>query len=114
MRTKSAKFSPPFNVQFIENLADSNDILVSDGRMTKTVTLSSKYDYLFELNIVETFDIMTFYEVQRIGRFDIFVDNMMINKDYQVDNTKIGEPTIFTLWVVHLIFLHFPLKEPIM
>ena len=62
----------------------------------KSVTLSSKYDYLFDLSLISPNDIVTIYEIDRIGRFDLFVGNLKIQKEYQV-NCKIGNPTMFNV-----------------
>ena len=96
LRTKSSKFSPPFNLQLISFSPVTKSILVSDGRLMKSVTLSSKYDYLFDLSLISPNDIVTIYEIDRIGRFDLFVGNLKIQKEYQV-NCKIGNPTMFNV-----------------
>ena len=96
LRTKSAKFSLPFNLQLISFSPVTKNILVSDGRLMKSVTLSSKYDYLFELSLISPNDIVTIYEIDRSGRFDLFVGNLKIQKEYQV-NCKIGNPTMFNV-----------------
>ena len=97
LKTKTAKFSTPFNLQYISCSPVTKNILVSDGRLMKSVTLASKYDYLFDLNILTPHDIVTIYEIQRVGRFDLFVANLKINKNYQIGNSKIGNPSMFNV-----------------
>ena len=80
-------------MQFVERTG-SQSILVSDGRKKKNVVLSSKYSYLFELNILSPMDIVSIYEVKRSGLYGMFVDNLVIKKELQV-KCEIGSPTLF-------------------
>ena len=73
LRKKSVKFSPPFNLQYISFSPDTKNILMSDGRLMKSVKFSSRYDYIFDLSLISPYDIVTIYEIERIGRFDLFV-----------------------------------------
>ena len=97
LRKKSVKFSPPFNLQYISFSPETKNILMSDGRLMKSVKFSSRYDYIFDLSLISPYDIVTIYEIERIGRFDLFVGNLKINKQYQVGKSKIGNPTIFNV-----------------
>ena len=65
LKTKTAKFSTPFNLQYISCSPVTKNILVSDGRLMKSVTLASKYDYLFDLNILTPHDICCQLEDQQ-------------------------------------------------
>ena len=86
-------FPTPFNVQFLERTGPQS-ILASDGRKKKIIVLSSKYSYLFELNILSPMDIVSIYEVKRSGLYGMFVDNLLIKKELQV-KCQIGSPTLF-------------------
>ena len=97
LRYKTTQFKTPFNVQFVSRANEPKNILVSDGRRIKSLTLSSKYAYLFDLELINPFDIITIYEVKRVGRFDLFVDNLKINEKYQIGNQKIGHPVVFNV-----------------
>ena len=93
LKFKTKSFPVPFNVQFIERCGQ-NSIVVSDGRKKKIVVLSSKYAYLFQLNILSPLDIVSIYEVKRSGLYGMFVDNLVIKKELQV-RCLIGNPTTF-------------------
>lgn len=93
LKYKTKTFPTPFNVQFLEKTG-SQSILVSDGRKKKNIVLSSKYAYLFELNIISPLDILSIYEVKRSGLYGLFVDNLLIKKELQV-KCVIGCPTLF-------------------
>ena len=93
LKYKTKKFPTTFNVQFIERLGQRR-IIASDGWKKKVITLSSKYDYLFELGILSPMVILSIYEVKRSGSHEMFVDNVVINKSVQV-NTQIGFPIPF-------------------
>ena len=92
LRFKTKSFPVPINVQFIEKLPGMK-MVVSDSCSIKTVQLSSKYDYLFELSILAPLDIVTIYEIKRVttGSCDLFVDNIGKDKKLQV-GAKIGNP----------------------
>ena len=96
LKTKTAKFSTPFNLQYISCSPVTKNILVSDGRLMKSVTLASKYDYLFDLNILTPHDIVTIYEIQRVGRFDLFVANLKINKKIKLGTARLAIPPCST------------------
>ena len=93
MKYKTKSFPTPFNVQYLERTGPQS-ILASDGRKKKNIVLSSKYAYLFDLNILSPMDIVSIYEVKRSGLFSMFVDNLVIKKELQV-KSMIGSPTLF-------------------
>ena len=95
LRFKTKPFPVPFSVQYISKVPNSlRKLVVSDGLNTKTVHLSSKYDYLSEMNILKENSIITIFEIKRFpkpNQFEVFVDNVIIDKEKQV-GVKIGDP----------------------
>ena len=93
LKYKTKQFPTPFNVQFLERTG-TQSILASDGRKKKNIVLSSKYSYLFDLNILTPMDIISIYDVKRSGPLGMFVDNLVIKKEVQV-KCQIGSPILF-------------------
>ena len=94
LRFKTKPFPVPFSVQIISKVPNSlRKLVVSDGLNTKTVHLSSKYDYLTEMNILKENTIITIFEIKRFptNKSELFVDNISIEKEKQV-GVKIGDP----------------------
>jgi hypothetical protein len=94
LRFKTKAFPTPFNVQFLSQVG--NKIRVSDGTKIKMLQISSKYMYLFELGLLNEFDVITINEVKRVSHYDLFVDNISIDRNVQVKK-KIGNPSYFRL-----------------
>ena len=94
LQYKTKKFPVPFNVQYLGRTADGKNVVLSDGKRTKNVRFSSKYDYLFEANILSIYDILTVFEIKREkpGSKELFIDNIVREKTLQV-GSKIGTPT---------------------
>jgi hypothetical protein len=94
LRFKAKAFPTPFNVQFLSQVG--NKIRVSDGRKIKVLQISSKYMYLFELDLLDEFDVITINEVKRVSHFELFVDNISIDHNVQV-KALIGNPSAYRL-----------------
>ena len=92
LRYKTKSFPTPFNLQFLEKLG--NKIVLSDGRNTLEVQLSSKYSHLVTYSLLKEFAIVTVNEVKRVSQFQLFVDNITIAKELQI-NCKLGNPSPF-------------------
>ena len=75
LRYKTKSFPVPFNVQYLGKSLDGK-VILSDGRKTKSVTFSSKYDYLFACDVLKVFDIITVFEIKREtpGSKELFID----------------------------------------
>ena len=94
LRYKTKSFPTPFNLQFLGQL--DNKIVLSDGRSTLEVQLSSKYNHLVTYSLLKKFAIITINEVNRVSQFQLFVDNITIAKEFQI-NCKLGNPSAFCI-----------------
>ena len=94
LRYKTKSFPVPFNVQYLGKTDDGKLAILSDGKKTKSVRFSSKYDYLFDAKILSMYDIVTVFEIKREqpGSKELFVDNISRQKHLQI-GLKIGNPT---------------------
>ena len=94
LRYKTKSFPVPFNVQYLGKSLDGK-VILSDGRKTKSVTFSSKYDYLFDCDLLKVFDIITVFEIKRETpgscSKELFIDNICRDKSLQIGE-KIGNP----------------------
>ena len=86
-------FPTPFNLHFLGKLG--NKIVLSDIKGTLEVQLSSKYSHLVTYSLLKEFAIVTVNEVKRISQFQLFVDNITIAKELQI-NCKLGNPSPFS------------------
>ena len=94
LRFKTKAFPVPFNVQYLGKTDDSKLAILSDGKKCTYAKFSSKYNYLFEENIISPYAILTVYEVQRVaaGSKTIFIDNISVDRSLQI-GVKIGNPS---------------------
>ena len=82
LKFKTKQFPTPFNVQILS--ISNTCVTLSDGKHSMIVKLSSKYNYLSELSILKLYDVVTIFEIKRISQYDLFVDNISVNKSVQV------------------------------
>ena len=101
LRYKTKSFRTPFNLQFLGKLG--NKIVLSDKIGTLEVQLSSKYSHLVTYSLLKEFAIVTVNEVRRVSQFQLFVDNITIAKELQI-NCKLGNPFPFCI-PSHQVFI---------